>query len=68
MPDRRNPINTRRYLKPRLDADVLTADAIRPTEAEKYAMELISVLIGMLVFAVVGAICFKAIDKFATDR
>jgi hypothetical protein len=62
------PINTRRYLKPRLDADVLTADAIRPTEAEKYAMELISVLIGMLVFAVVGAICFKAIDKFATDR
>jgi hypothetical protein len=39
MRDRRNPINTRRYLKPRLDADVLTADAIRPTEAEKYAME-----------------------------
>ena len=62
------PINTRRYLKPRLDADVLTADAIRPTEAEKYAMELISVLVGMLVFAVVGAICFKAIDKFANDR
>jgi hypothetical protein len=47
---------------------VLTADAIRPTEAEKYAMELISVLVGMLVFGVVGAICFKAIDKFATDR
>jgi hypothetical protein len=57
----------RRDLKPRLDADVLTADAIRPTEAEN-AMELISVLVGMLVFAVVGAICFKAIDKFATDR
>jgi hypothetical protein len=31
-------------------------------------MELISVLIGMLVMAVIGAICFKAIDKFATDR
>jgi hypothetical protein len=31
-------------------------------------MELISVLVGMLVFAVVGAISFKAIDKFATDR
>jgi hypothetical protein len=58
----------RRDLKPRVDADALTADAIRPTEAEKYAMELISVLVGMLVFAVVGAICFKAIDKFATDR
>jgi hypothetical protein len=68
MRNRRNPVNVRRDLKPRLDADVLTADAIRPTEAEKYAMELISVLVGMLVFAVVGAICFKAIDKFATDR
>jgi hypothetical protein len=73
MGDRRNavdcgPLNVRRDLKPRVDADVLTADAIRPTEAEKYAMELISVLVGMLVFAVVGAICFKAIDKFATDR
>jgi preprotein translocase subunit Sss1 len=61
------PVNVRRDLKPRLDADMLTADAIRPTEAE-YDMELISVLIGMLVIAVVGAICFKAIDKFATDR
>jgi hypothetical protein len=58
----------RRDLKPRLDADVLTADAIRPTEAEKHAMGLILVLVGMLVFAVVGAIGFIANDKFATDR
>ena len=58
----------RRDLKPRLDADVLTADAIRPTEAEKYDMGLISVLIGVLVIVVVGAICFWAIDKFANDR
>ena len=73
MRDRRDAVDRgpRQYAarpQTRLDADVLTADAIRPTEAEKYAMELISVLVGMLVFAVVGAICFKAIDKFATDR
>jgi len=30
-------------------------------------MGLISVLIGVLVIVVVGAICFWAIDKFATD-
>jgi hypothetical protein len=60
--------HTRRDLKPRLDADVLTADAIRPTEAEKHDMGLISVLIGVLVIVVVGAICFWAIDKFANDR
>jgi hypothetical protein len=29
---------------------------------------LISVLIGVLVIVVVGAICFWAIDKFANDR
>jgi hypothetical protein len=40
----------------------------RPTEAEKYDMGLISVLIGVLVIVVVGAICFWAIDKFAADR
>jgi hypothetical protein len=62
------PVNTRRDLKPRLDANVLTADAVHPTEAEKYDMGLISVLIGVLVIVVVGAICFWAIDKFATDR
>ena len=28
----------------------------------------ISLLIGILVIIVVGAICFWAIDKFATDR
>jgi hypothetical protein len=57
-----------RMVAVRLDADVLTADAIRPTEAEKYDMGLISVLIGVLVIVVVGAICFWAIDKFANDR
>ena len=31
-------------------------------------MIIISVLIGVLVIVVVGAICFWAIDKFAKDR
>jgi hypothetical protein len=31
-------------------------------------MELILVLVGMLAIAVVGAICFIAIDEFASDR
>jgi predicted lipid-binding transport protein (Tim44 family) len=31
-------------------------------------MGLISVLIGVLIIVVVGAICFWAIDKFANDR
>ena len=31
-------------------------------------MGLISVLIGVLVIVVVGAICFWAIDRFATDK
>ena len=31
-------------------------------------MGLISVLIGVLVIVVVGAICFWAIDKFARDH
>ena len=35
---------------------------------ENPAMGLISVLIGVLVIVVVGAICFWAIDRFATDR
>ncbi|MFB9267503.1 hypothetical protein ACFFWD_30900 [Bradyrhizobium erythrophlei] len=30
-------------------------------------MSIISVLIGVLIIVVVGAICFWAIDKFATD-
>ena len=30
-------------------------------------MAIISVLIGVLIIVVVGAICFWAIDKFATD-
>jgi hypothetical protein len=29
---------------------------------------MISVLIGVLIIVVIGAICFWAIDKFATDR
>jgi uncharacterized membrane protein YvlD (DUF360 family) len=29
---------------------------------------MISVLIGVLIIVVVGAICFWAIDKFATDN
>ena len=61
------PVNVRRDLKPRLDADVLRR-CYPPTEAEKYAMELISVLVGVLVIAVAGAICFTAFDKFAGDR
>ena len=36
--------------------------------AERYDMGLISVLIGVLIIVVVGAICFWAIDKFANDR
>jgi tetrahydromethanopterin S-methyltransferase subunit E len=39
-----------------------------PTEAERCDMGLISILIGVLIIVVVGAICFWAIDKFATDR
>jgi hypothetical protein len=31
-------------------------------------VEIISVLIGVLIVVVVGAICFWAIEKFATDR
>jgi hypothetical protein len=31
-------------------------------------IEMISALIGVLIIIVVGAICFWAIDKFATDR
>jgi len=30
--------------------------------------DMISVLIGVLIIVVVGAICFWAIDKFATDN
>jgi hypothetical protein len=29
---------------------------------------MISVLIGVLIIVVIGAICFWAIDKFASDR
>jgi hypothetical protein len=50
------------------DLDVLIADASRPRDAERCDMGLISVLIGVLVIVVVGAICFWAIDKFANDR
>jgi hypothetical protein len=39
-----------------------------PTEAGRYDMGLISVLIGVLIIVIIGAICFWAIDKFAVDR
>jgi hypothetical protein len=38
------------------------------TEAWRYEMGLISVLIGVLIIVIIGAICFWAIDKFAVDR
>jgi hypothetical protein len=37
-------------------------------QREDRAMGVISVLIGVLVIVVVGAICFWAIDRFATDK
>jgi hypothetical protein len=56
-----------------IDAVVPTADAggvdlTFATEAERYDMGLLSVLIAVLVIVVIGAICFWAIDKFAADR
>jgi hypothetical protein len=56
-----------------IDAVVLTADAgavdlTLATEAERYDMGLISVLISVLIIVVIGAICFWAIDKFSVDR
>jgi hypothetical protein len=41
-------------------------DKVDNTHTEGCAM--ISVLIGVLIIVVVGAICFWAIDKFATDN
>ncbi len=44
---------------------------LRKVKAEELAqggIKMISALIGVLVIIVVGAICFWAIDKFATDR
>jgi hypothetical protein len=43
------------------------ADAVSAGYGRRF-MGLISVLIGVLVIVVVGAICFWAIDKFANDR
>ena len=42
--------------------------AIQTTRLGGMNMASISVLIGVLVIVVVGAICFWAIDKFANDR
>jgi hypothetical protein len=42
--------------------------AIQTTRFGGMNMASISVLIGVLVIVVVGAICFWAIDKFANDR
>jgi small-conductance mechanosensitive channel len=39
-----------------------------PLSVRRYDTGLISVLIGVLVVVVVGAICVWAIDKFANDR
>jgi hypothetical protein len=47
--------------------DLTFHQAIQP-KRKRYDMGLISVLIGVLVIVVVGAICFWAIDKFAADR
>jgi hypothetical protein len=41
-------------------------DLAMPWMAEGILM--ISVLIGVLIIVVIGAICFWAIDKFANDR
>jgi hypothetical protein len=35
---------------------------------EKRWIAMLSALIGVLIIVVIGAICFWAIDKFATDR
>jgi hypothetical protein len=47
---------------------MLSADARVSSGRGEYDMGLISVLIGVLIIVVVGAICFWAIDKFANDR
>jgi hypothetical protein len=52
-----------------LDVEVLTAGCWSSNRGGgDVDMGLISVLIGVLVIVVVGAICFWAIDKFANDR
>jgi hypothetical protein len=48
--------------------DIDRAADVGVDRREDRAMGLISVLIGVLVIVVVGAICFWAIDRFATDR
>jgi hypothetical protein len=48
--------------------DIDRAADVGIDQKEDRAMGLISVLIGVLVIVVVGAICFWAIDRFATDR
>jgi hypothetical protein len=52
----------------RLDVDLSPADAVRQGDSERCGMGLLSILIGVLIIVVVGAICFWAIDKFANDR
>jgi hypothetical protein len=48
--------------------DIDRAADVGIDQREDRAMGLISVLIGVLVIVVVGAICFWAIDRFATDK
>ena len=50
-----------------LDAGALAADADPSGRCQRGDDMIISVLIGVLIIVVVGAICFWAIDKFATD-
>jgi hypothetical protein len=55
----------------RFASEPTALDAAAPrVDAAKDSVEggdMISVLIGVLIIVVVGAICFWAIDKFATD-
>jgi hypothetical protein len=58
-------------VRPRWDSLRSTHPADWPVtdDAEgTHTMAIISVLIGILIIVVVGAICFWAIEKFATDR
>ena len=54
----------------RLDLQALSHDACESNhpDSRRHDVASISVLIGILVVVVVGAICFWAIDKFANDR
>jgi hypothetical protein len=66
---RQSPLPQRiRYTPPPALTDARPPRMLPRRAAERRDMSLISVLIGILVIVVVGAICFWAIDKFANDR